>query len=244
VVNELAPTTAPGPYTLTLFTDNPIITLKASQSGSAEEASFGYNWLAACGGGGSTPPTGTFSITGVTTVSCTPITAGLRQVSFTPQYAGTNGQPISFSVVSELSPTTAPGPYTLNLYTDNPTITLKATQSGTAGEASFAYNWLAACNSSSARVAAPTGREVSLNVSVLGNPAVSETVQVEVRGAEGQPLRVSVANLQGGLLSEERIEQSAAVERLSLKLSRSVGIYLLQVSSPGQTKVVRLLKSE
>ncbi|GAB3644249.1 putative Ig domain-containing protein [Spirosoma arcticum] len=244
VANELSPTTAPGPYTLNLFTDNPTITLKATQSGTAGEASFAYNWLAACGGG-STPPTpGSFAITGVTTISCTTLSAGQRQVSFTPQYAGTTGQPISFSVANELLPTTAPGPYTLNLFTDNPIITLKATQSGTAGEASFAYNWLVACNSGSARIAASAGREMSLSVSVLGNPAVSETVQVEVRGAEGQPLRVSVVNLQGGLLTEERIEQSAAVERVSVKLGRSVGVYLLQVSSPGQTKVVRLLKSE
>ena len=75
-------------------------------------------------------PTAPFSITGVTTVSCATVTAGERRLTFTPQYAGVTGQPISFSVVNEMLPTTSPGPYTLRLYTDNPTITLKATQTG------------------------------------------------------------------------------------------------------------------
>ena len=89
--------------------------------------------------------TSTFSITGVTTVSCATVSAGQRTLTFTPQYSGLNGQPVSFSVANELLPTTAPGPYTLQLYTDNPVITLKAVQGGTPGEASFAYNWLVAC---------------------------------------------------------------------------------------------------
>ncbi|WP_460952481.1 beta strand repeat-containing protein, partial [Spirosoma daeguense] len=93
-----------------------------------------------------TAPAGPFSITGVTANTCQQIASNRYVVSFTPQYTGTNGQPISLSVVNELFPTTAPGPYTLQLYTDNPTITLKAQQGGTSGEASFVYNWLAACS--------------------------------------------------------------------------------------------------
>ena len=92
--------------------------------------------------------TSTFSITGVTTVSCTTVSAGERMLTFNPQYSGLNGQPVSFSVANEMLPTTNPGPYTLNLYTDNPTITLKAVQGGTPGEASFVYNWLVACGGS------------------------------------------------------------------------------------------------
>ena len=114
VANEMLPTTAPGPYTLHLYTDNPTITLKAVQSGS--EASFVYNWLVTCGGSTPPPPppppTGTFSITGVTTVSCTTLSAGSRMLSFTPRYAGLDGSPVSFSVANEMLPTTAPGPYT------------------------------------------------------------------------------------------------------------------------------------
>ena len=94
------------------------------------------------------PPTAPFSITGVTTVSCQTISAGQRRVTFNPRYAGLNGTPVSFSVVNELVATTNPGPYTLNLYTDNSVITLSATQSG--ANTQFAYNWLTACGSSTA----------------------------------------------------------------------------------------------
>ena len=92
------------------------------------------------------PPTATFSITGVTTLSCETVNAGQRRVTFNPRYAGLDGSPVSFSVVSELAPTTSPGPYTLKLYTDNPVITLQALQRGVS--ISYAYNWLSACSNS------------------------------------------------------------------------------------------------
>jgi hypothetical protein len=46
VVNEMRPTKDRGPYTLTLYTDNPVITLEAIQSETTSE--FTYNWLRAC----------------------------------------------------------------------------------------------------------------------------------------------------------------------------------------------------
>ena len=184
VANEMLPTTAPGPYTLNLYTDNPVITLKAVQSGTAGEASFAYNWLVACNGGTPPPPpptTGTFSITGVTTVSCTTLSVGARMLSFTPQYSGLNGMPVSFSVANEMLPTTAPGPYSLRVYTDNPVITLKAVQSGT--EASFAYNWLNACSGGSPGSARVGGSELTatLRATLLPNPVGSE-FRVRIEG--------------------------------------------------------------
>ncbi|GAB3644161.1 putative Ig domain-containing protein [Spirosoma arcticum] len=336
VVNELSPTTAPGPYSLSLYADNPVILLKATQSGTAGEASFSYNWLAACNSlsmvtPNNTPPTTTgianqsgtvnqgfslnvassfsdaetpnnlsysatglpaglslsgstisgtpsasgvstvtvratdpgslsvatsfsftvspaasmtstapFAITGVTTLSCQPVGNQIN-LTFNPQYAGANGQPISFSVVNELSPTTAPGPYTLRLYTDNPTITLKATQQGTAGEVSFAYNWLAACtNGSGARLGAEPVSE--LQVRVLGNPVVGEMVDVEVRGGAGQSLRVQVVSEQGYRIDEQGVEQAGSVERFTLRVGPSAGVYLLRVSSSLQSQTLKLLK--
>lgn len=47
IVNEILPTTLPGPYSLRLYVDNPVITLAAIQSGKPE-VKFQYNWLAAC----------------------------------------------------------------------------------------------------------------------------------------------------------------------------------------------------
>ncbi|MDB5239559.1 MAG: Alkaline phosphatase, partial [Spirosoma sp.] len=91
------------------------------------------------------PPPVPFAITGVTDVLCVSDGNNVRRISFTPQYTGLTGQPITFSVRNELSPTTAFGPYALRVYTDNPTITLQAMQGGTAGMTTFDYNWLAAC---------------------------------------------------------------------------------------------------
>ena len=112
------------------------------------------------------PPTGTFSITGVTTISCEVISAGQRRLTFNPRYAGQNGAPISFSVVNELAATTNPGPYTLNLYTDNSVVTLQAVQSGISS--SFAYNWLAVCSSTTANTPPTVANAVGPQSATVG----------------------------------------------------------------------------
>ncbi|WP_460951149.1 putative Ig domain-containing protein, partial [Spirosoma daeguense] len=94
-----------------------------------------------------TAPAGTFAITAVTTNTCQQIASNRYVVSFSPQYSGLTGGPVSISAVNEMFPTTAPGPYTLQLYNDNPVVVLKAQQTGTQGEATFTYNWLADCQS-------------------------------------------------------------------------------------------------
>ena len=100
------------------------------------------------------------------TISCEVLSAGQRRLTFNPQYAGVNGAPISFSVVNELAPTTSPGPYRLDLYTDNPVITLRAVQSGIAS--SFAYNWLSACSSSTANTPPTVANPVSPQSATVG----------------------------------------------------------------------------
>lgn len=140
------------------------------------------------------PPTpGTFAITGVTTVSCRTISAGQRNLTFTPQYTGLSGSPVSFSVVNELTPTTNAGPYTLQVYTDNPTITLKAVQTGTVNEANFTYNWLAACNANGRAGATEPG--TALRVRVLGNPVEGKTAEVEISGVAGQAVDMELTDL-------------------------------------------------
>ena len=239
VVNELSPTMAAGPYTLNLYIDNAVINLKATQSGTAGEASFAYNWLAACNGS-VTPPALPFAITGVSTVSCTTISPGQRLLSFNPQYAGVSGQPITFRVVNESSPTTNPGPYTLSPYIDNPSFTLKATQTGSAGEASFVYNWLAACTSGARLGAEPVA---GLDVRVLGNPTQNGQVVVEVRGAAGQPLQVNLTNMRGQTIGSRRVETAGLVERHTFEIDRQpVGQLLLRVSTSIQLRTVKVLK--
>ncbi len=242
VANELLPTTAPGPYTLNLYTDNPVITLKATQSGS--EASFAYNWLVTCNGGTPPPPPptpGPFSITGVTTVSCSTLSAGLRSLTFNPQYAGLDGSPVSFSVANEMLPTTAPGPYTLNLYTDNPVITLKATQSGS--EASFAYNWIVACNGGtpgSARVGAELRSR--LKATILPNP-VSDEFQLRIEGALGQSVRLELVDVSGHSLVKRLVEVSDDTHQESVRFNQpGRGLYLLRVSTGEQALTLKVIR--
>ncbi|MBC8153843.1 MAG: lamin tail domain-containing protein, partial [Bacteroidetes bacterium] len=238
VVNELLPTTTAGPYTLRLYTDNPTITLKATQTGTTGEVSFVYNWLAACGA--PAPGPGGFAIASVSTTACEVLSPGERRVTFTPVYSGASGSPISFSVVNELPPTTAPGPYVLRLYTDNPVITLRASQSGLV--ATFGYQWLAACGSGSPRLgvaelAAP------LRVTVLGNPLQDQSVRVRVAGTCGQALRLLVTEVGGNVIAERFSQSPASSEEYVLELGgRGVGTLLLRASTPSQAQTVKLIK--
>ena len=325
VVNEKLPTTDPGPYSLTLYTDNPAITLVASQAGNAE-ARFRYEWYASCQTGNTTnhPPTtsgipsqtlvggqpyqlslsgyfsdpdgqslsytaehlplglgvsgslisgtpsvsgissvvvtaldpgglsvqssfqltvnpapttsGGFTITGVSTVSCEVLSVGLRRLTFTPQYGGLSGSPISFSVVNEKLPTTDPGPYSLTLYTDNPAITLSAQQGSEL--ASYRYNWLSVCGANGRQGVA----DAELLVRVLGNPVEGSWAVIELVGALGEPVQIAVVDLQGGLVGEHRIGEAAAVERVRVPLGSARGLLLLQVSTPTQHQHLKLLR--
>ncbi|MBC3786715.1 putative Ig domain-containing protein [Spirosoma utsteinense] len=339
VVNELASTNERGPFSLTLYRDNPIITLRATQTGSVGEASFVYDWLAACASSGQDntaprvispvgnqtvvagspvninlsnvfldqetpqnlnlsarglPPgltvTGTallgvastlagspysvtltatdpgglststnfdisiispvvsptvgeptsFSLTGVQTLNCVVVNAGLRTVTFQPQYGGVTGQAITFGVVNELGATSQPGPYTLNLYTDNPSILLKATQRGSVGEASFVYNWLAACSGGNARRSVET--VAPLEVLVLGNPLSNGQLRLEVHGAKGQSLQFMLTDERGRLIGSHGVKAAGVVETHTFGLEpQPAGVLVLRVSTPGQTQTVKVL---
>ncbi len=332
VVSEMLPTTAPGPYSLDLYTDNPVVTLQAVQSGIS--SSFAYNWLTACSSStgntpptvanpvapqsatvgvaytlslanvftdaetpsqltlsvsglpaglsfnppstisgtpsmsgvstvtvvatdpgsmsastsfnitvspasGTPPPTGTFSITGVQTVSCQVLSAGQRRVTFNPQYAGLDGSPVSFSVANELLPTTAPGPYSLDLYTDNPVITLRAVQSGVSS--SFAYNWLAVCNPS-ARVGAGSELTGRLKATVLPNP-VSEEFQIRIEGARGRSVVLELRDVSGHSVLSRTVAVSDDTHQELVRFNQpGVGLYLMRVSTGQQAVTLKVIR--
>jgi hypothetical protein len=338
ITNEVAITTAPGPYSLRLYTDNPAITLTATQGASA--ASYRYEWLAACASTPPTPPTGNrtpvvgtglgnqtaqagqgytlfipagtftdpdndalqlsvsglpaglsfssaltaitgtpaqagsstvqvtatdggglststsfvltvqpaatsptpgvFSIAGVTGVRCETVTASERRLIFSPVYTGLTGAPVSFGIINEVAPTSAPGPYLVRLYTDNPAITLTATQGGT--QASYRYNWLAACATN------PNGRQAvaeagsRLSVVVLGNPVVGESVEVLIGGAAGQAVELSLTDLAGNRLHQQSIPQVATEARVTVPVSAGQAITILKVSTATQQQTVKLIR--
>jgi hypothetical protein len=180
-----------------------------------------------------------FAITSVNTISCESVSAGQRRVTFTPVYSGLNGQPVTFQVRNESAPTTAAGPYSLVFYTDNPTVTLQAIQAGSSDVATFSYNWLAGCNSP-ARLMQEASQKLS--VTVLGNPVLNETVSVELRGANDQPVVLRSVDSQGRTIQTITVERAVSVERVDVKIGRSPGMYILHVNTPSQQKAVKLMK--
>lgn len=327
VVNEKLLTTDPPPYQLRLYTDNPVITLVATQAGNGE-ARYRYDWWSSCSSGSTTnrPPTtsgvpdqtilegqayqldlnnyfsdpdgqsliysaqnlpaglslsgnlisgtpsatgvspvsvtavdpgglsvstsfqltvdpapttpGSFTITGVSTVSCEYLSATERRITFTPQYAGTSGSPISFSIVAEKSPTTDPGPYTLDLYTDNPNITLVAQQGRET--ATYVYNWLSFCYSPGRQ--GTTESTSGLQVKVLGNPVEGKSAELEISGAAGQSVQVELVDQQGRILLQSRIDKATQADRVSVPLGANKGALFIQVSTPKQRQQVKILK--
>jgi hypothetical protein len=339
VVNEQDFGTAPGPYSVRLYTDNPAITLEAVQAG--QTATYRYDWLNACGsqspptvtnrppvvvvpiapqsataGQGysfyvpantfadpegeplslrtgalpaglsfsaslsaitgtpaqagtstieltasdpagqrvslnftlevvagttapPTPPAG-FAITGVGSVTCLSVSSTERRLSFFPQYTGVDGSPIRFRVVNEQDFGTAPGPYSVRLYTDNPAITLAATQGGST--ASYRYEWLAACATN------PNGRQAvaeagsPLSVVVLGNPVVGESVEVLIGGVAGQAVELSLSDLAGKRLHQQSIPKAAVSERVVIPVPAGHAILILNVSTATQQQIIKLVQ--
>ncbi|GAB3908940.1 hypothetical protein GCM10028803_45610 [Larkinella knui] len=81
-----------------------------------------------------------------------------------------------------------------------------------------------------------------LQVSVLGNPVSREQVMVEVRGVQGQPLRLALFDPKGQLVTERLIDQAQAVEHQTLAPgARRAGVLLLQVTSGHQMRTVKVL---
>ncbi len=243
VQSELVATTAPGPYTIKLYLDNSSINLRASQGG-GPRVSFRYDWLAVCGTTDPTDPPlpGTFAITGVSGLTCAPVPGeSARNLTFTPTYAGTDGSPISFNVQNETLPTTAPGPYTVKMYLDNTSMTLRANQGG-GPQISFRYDWLAACGGASARLGLDEEPGSTLRVTLLGNPTTKNLVEFEVRGAQGQPLEMHLLDMNGRQINHQRVENSGSLERQSLSLGATAGgVLLLRVSTTTQSQTVKVL---
>ncbi|NEU70052.1 hypothetical protein GK091_24450 [Spirosoma agri] len=232
VVNELVPTAEAGSHRLNLYTDNPTIVLKAQQGSATTQ--FVYNWLAAC----ATSPAAGLNIVGVNTLICQQLSAQERLVRFIPLYTGQTTEPITFRVVNETLPTIEPAPYSLRLYVDNPVVTLSAQQGSR--QATYQYKWLAQCLSG-ARLGTVEG-DTGLHVKVLGNPVEAETVEVEIKGLMGQSVELTLIDLQGKVVQQQRVEQAGSVERVSLPVGQSRGMLLLDVRSGQQRQHVKVLR--
>ncbi|NEU70080.1 T9SS type A sorting domain-containing protein [Spirosoma agri] len=330
ITNETLPTTSVSaqPVTLKLYTDNPVINLKASQSG--VNATYAYSWQSVCQPGSVTAnqppslitpipnleatqgtsfnylipantfsdpdgdqltltatglpatlslmtnvisgtptaqgvysvtvtagdgkglsassiftlavnpaPTGSFAFAGVTGANCQILSTNERQLTFTPQYTGVNGQAITFQVVNETLPTTSvtAQPVSLKLYIDNPVINLKATQSGVT--ANYAYNWKTVCSGSS-RVGVHT--DSPLTLTALGNPVAGDQARVEIHGADGQRVKLTLTDLNGKPLFEQLIESVTSGQQQVIPMNHRAGVYLLRATSDTERTTIKLVK--
>jgi Leucine-rich repeat (LRR) protein len=184
------------------------------------------------------------SITGVTDVRC--LTGSFRILT-----TGGNGQPINFAGIVGLS---NEFPYNCVRTVDSPDLVqainnpasdaspfmLRGVQVGGATSPAFAFDFKQHC-ARLARIASPEFPD-NLTVTVLGNPTLGENVAVEVRGAAGEWLQLQLLNEQGMLLRDTTVQKAVAIERQTIKLDRSVGVYFLQVTTPTKTKTVKIVR--
>lgn len=84
--------------------------------------------------------------------------------------------------------------------------------------------------------------EVSLQVGVYPNP-VETDFTVAIEGAGGQDVRLWLVDMQGRTITDRQIDVADSQHRESMSLGQhQPGIYLLQVSTPTQSKTIKLLK--
>ncbi|PRY26999.1 hypothetical protein CLV58_1351, partial [Spirosoma oryzae] len=162
------------------------------------------------------------------------------EVSLTPQYSGLSGSPIRFGITNELAVTTAPGPYTIRLYTDNPAITLTASQD--AQQASYRYSWLAACTTPANGRQAVVEAGSPLSVVVLGNPVVGESVDALIGGVAGQAVELILTDLAGKRLHQQSIPQVSGTERVVVPVPAGQAMTILKVSTATQQQTVKLIR--
>ncbi len=212
------------------------LTLYARQSGVT--VTYSWNALAACSST-TAPPSTTACGSPMTTI-------GQPLALVAPTYncatgiikfntTGGNGSPIEFMAIGITGWTAS---CTDNLdpgNTDNNTYTIMARQNGVM----VSLSWTRPC--ASLRIARENG--ASLTISVLGNPTTADKVEFELRGAEGQAVRLQVIESNGRSVSELQIGQAEGVERRTMPLGRSAGLYLIRASTPTEVKTVKVIKN-
>ena len=157
---------------------------------------------------------------------------------------GGNGSPITFSTpgIQRSNPVSASGTVEAGVRNDAKTLTITATQNGTGNTAttvSYVFDLKAACSGS--------GRggvtdDDGLQITVFGNPTTDATVDIDIRGAGGRPLRLQLTDAQGKVWTNLTLKSARAVERQTVTLGRSAGVYVLTVSTDGEKETVKIVR--
>lgn len=80
-------------------------------------------------------------------------------------------------------------------------------------------------------------------ITLIPNPSLSQSIDVEVKGSTGQPVEFQVVDELGKSISQIRIEKVMDGERIPIRLGSSTGKYILKVTTPTQSKTLKLLKN-
>ncbi|OIN57693.1 hypothetical protein BLX24_18265 [Arsenicibacter rosenii] len=247
-----------------VFAERKPVQLQVMQSGVMSPI-FNFDYSAQCSGGGTvTPPPTSTTVTPGNTITvcgqpyvltgapfsvsaaftCNPGTTP-HVVNFIPSGGVVDaGSVIEFMSIG-ITPWTQACSETLDLNNfDNNTFTINARQRNTQTGAILATAQIVVSSPCQRKDGA--GREATtadaLDVTVLGNPTLSDKVEVEVRGAEGQRLQLRMTDGQGASVSEIAVEKANSVERQTLGLGRSAGMYFLQVITPSKVKTVKVIR--
>lgn len=81
-----------------------------------------------------------------------------------------------------------------------------------------------------------------MQAQLLGNPVVGDQAMVEIRGAGGQSLTLTLVDLQGRPVHELRVDQAGDVEQVSMPLGQSRGTLLLRISGTTQQQVLKVIR--
>jgi hypothetical protein len=97
------------------------------------------------------------------------------------------------------------------------------------------------CAPGSGRLTAESTED--LQVALLGNPAIGREITVEVRGAQGHPLRFELTDVLGRLLTEKEVKEPGSVEQHVLSVSNSAaGVLLLRVLNGERSVTLKTLR--
>ncbi len=211
--------------------NNSTITIMARQGG-VMATPFVFNFRQFCNG--TTPPTPPGSLS----LLAPAYNCATRQLTFAT--AGGNGSAVEYMAIGVTSWTTNPVAFIEPGVVgdqNNSTVTLMARQNGIV--ISRVFNFRQACIST--RIASPEITN-ALSIKVLGNPTLSESITVEIQGADNQPLVLNVVNEQGLSVETQLVEKAGVSERQTLRLGRVPGLYLIQAITPTKSQTVKIIK--
>jgi len=183
-------------------------------------------------------------ITGVTDVSCA--TGSFRILT-----TGGNGQPINYAGIVGLS---SISPYNCVRMVDGPDLVrainspgsdigpfmLRGMQVNNGNTPTFLFNFKQFCTGVARVAKAEAVGE--LEVTVLGNPTLGESVEIVVGNTAGESVDLRVSSALGQPVSQKTTEGTANTVRQRMLLGNSAGVYLLQVSTPTRTKTVKIVR--